>query len=172
MCDSYGMTRGGSSGFTLLEMLLVMSVVAALGALIINAGSGAQQAAQRRKAVAEIHAMETAVEQYKHDNGQPPQINTTQGSPFSDANPNSAAYNTASQLLFEALVPVNGKAYLPNRINNPATTGEMILDPWGKPYGYNSSTNLVSNPRYPSVSIWSTAGDVAGRTNKWITNWE
>ena len=151
-------------------MLLVMSVVAALGALIINAGSGAQQAAQRRKAVAEIHAMETAVEQYKHDNGQPPRINTTQGSPFTTGE--FAAYNTASQLLFEALVPVNGKAYLPNRINNPATTGEMILDPWGKPYGYNSSTNLVSNPRFPSVSIWSTAGDISGRTNKWITNWE
>lgn len=166
------MVRGKDSGFTLLEMLLVMSVVAALGAVIINAGSGAQQAAQRRKATAEIHAIETAVEQYRHDNGQVPQVNSTKGSPFSEPNPNSPGYATASELLFEALVPLNGKAYLPNRINNSATTSERILDPWGKPYGYNSSTNIVWNPRFPSVSIWSTGGDVAGRTNRWITNWE
>lgn len=166
------MNRNPKSGFTLLEMLLVMSVIVALGALVINASSGAQQMALRKKAEAEVRAIETAVEQYRHDSGQVPQANSTAGSPFSEPNANSAGYATAAQLLFDALVPINGKAYLPNRINNPESTQEMILDPWGKPYGYNSATNLIANPRYPSVSIWSTGGDNAGRTNKWITNWD
>lgn len=166
------MKRSSRSGFTLLEMLLVMSVLAALGTLIINASSGAQQAAARRRAVAEIQALETAAEQYRHDNGQVPQINTTQKSPFSEPNPGSPAYASASERLFDALVPIDGKTYLPDKVNNAGTTTEKLLDPWGKPYGFNSSTNLTTNPRYPSVSIWSTGGDTAGRTNKWITNWD
>ncbi len=166
------LTRGSVSGFSLLEMLLAMSVVVALGALVINASSGAQQQALRRKAEAEIRALETAVERYRHDNGQVPQINSTDGSPYSEPRASSAGYSAAAELLFEALVPIDGKAYLPDRVNDPNNTREMILDPWGKPYGYNSATNLTANPRYPSVSIWSTAGDNSGRTNKWITNWD
>lgn len=166
------MIRNAKSGFTLLEMLLVMSVVAALGALVINASSGAQQAAARRRAEAEVRAIETAVEQYRHDNGQVPQANSTDGSPYSNPNAGSGSYSTASQILFEALVPIDGKTYLPDKVNDPNSTRETILDPWGKPYGYNSSTNLTANPRYPGVSIWSTGGDSSGRTNKWITNWD
>lgn len=166
------MKRNARSGFTLLEMLLVMSVIAGLGALVINASSGAQQQAARRRAEAEIRALETAVEQYRHDNGQVPQANSTEGSPYSEPNSGSASYATAAQTLFDVLVPIDGKAYLPNKVNDPNSTREMILDPWGKPYGYNGSTNLTANPRYPSVSIWSTAGDSSGRTNKWITNWD
>lgn len=165
------MRRSPRSAFTLLEMLLVMSVIVTLGALVINASSGAQQLAHRKKAEAEIRAMETAVEQYRHDNGQVPQANSTEQSPYDNPRASSASYNTASELLFEALVPVDGKAYLPDRVNDPNSTTERILDPWGKPYGYNSATNLAANPRYPGVSIWSTAGDTSGRTNKWITNW-
>jgi prepilin-type N-terminal cleavage/methylation domain-containing protein len=165
------MRRRPKSGFTLLEMLLVMSVIVALGALVINASSGAQQLALRRKAEAEVRALETAVEQYRHDNGQVPQINSTEGSPFSEPNAGSASYATAAQFLFDALVPIDGKAYMPNRVNDPNSTREMILDPWGKPYGYNSATNLTANPHYPGVSIWSTAGESSSRTNKWITNW-
>lgn len=161
-----------TAGFSLMEVLLVISIITALSALVIGATSGAHQAAARRRAEAEIAALETAVERYRDDNGAVPAFNATMGPPFEEKNPDSQTYRDAARHLFNALVPIDGKAYLPNRINDPDTETEVIADPWGKPYGYNSSTNLLANPRYPSVAIWSTGGESAnGRTNRWITNW-
>jgi prepilin-type N-terminal cleavage/methylation domain-containing protein len=166
------MKPANTAGFSLLEVLLVISVITALSALVIGATSGAHQAAARRRAEAEIAALETAIERYKDDNGSVPAFNATTGPPYEETNPDSQTYRDAARKLFNVLVPVDGKAYLPNRVNDPESDSEVVADPWGKPYGYNSSTNLLVNPRYPSVSIWSTGGEgSSGRTNRWITNW-
>lgn len=166
------MKRGRNAGFTLIEVLLTISIIAALSALVIGATAGAHQSAARRRAMAEIASIEAAVEHYRDQNGGVPQVNTTLGSPYEMSGSGDQGYTEASRLLFESLVPAEGKSFIPNKINDPAVDTEMLTDPWGNPYGYNSSTNLTANPRYPGVAIWSTGGDAGNsRTNRWITNW-
>ena len=55
------------SGFTLVEMLVVVAVIAILAAILIPSIGSARKAAQRRKAELECNAIKTAVEQFFSD---------------------------------------------------------------------------------------------------------
>jgi general secretion pathway protein G len=57
------------SGFTLLELLAVMTIIGVLAGLIIGASKYAYQKSRRSSAAARIAALETALEDFKADNG-------------------------------------------------------------------------------------------------------
>jgi prepilin-type N-terminal cleavage/methylation domain-containing protein len=59
--------RNAGAGFTLVEMLVVVAVIAILAAILIPSVGGARKAAQRRKAELECNAIKTAVESFFSD---------------------------------------------------------------------------------------------------------
>ena len=60
------------NGFTLVELLVVISIIAILAGLTLSTLSYAQNQAARSRAKAEIQGMSLAIESYKIDNGDYP----------------------------------------------------------------------------------------------------
>ena len=61
------------TGFTLIEMLVVIAIIALLAALILGLAGNAQKSAARNKAEAEITQLESFVTDYQMKYGQVPQ---------------------------------------------------------------------------------------------------
>src|SRR4051812_6180859 len=91
-------------GFTIMELLIVMTIIIILAGLILAAAGYVQKKGKRSRAEAEIAAMSAALENYKADNGVYP---TSSGlDPRTDYYPSATSkgiYETASQLLYIAL---------------------------------------------------------------------
>ena len=71
------MKRAKRSGFTLVELLTVIAIIALLSALILGLAGNAQKKAARSKAEAEISQLESFVTDYQMKYGQVPQGNET-----------------------------------------------------------------------------------------------
>src|SRR5271170_4348492 len=69
--EAFGVNLWNSSpaGFTLVELLAVLIIIAILAGLIVGAGKYALTKGATSRAQAEIAAMENALEHYKTDNG-------------------------------------------------------------------------------------------------------
>ena len=66
------MRHGGRSGFTLVEVLTVIAIIALLAALILGLASNAQRSAGRKKAEAEVTQLQGFVTDYQLQYGQVP----------------------------------------------------------------------------------------------------
>ncbi|MBX7157496.1 MAG: type II secretion system protein GspG [Verrucomicrobiae bacterium] len=150
------------SGFTLVEIITVISIIAVLAALTIGGIRYVSGAAKANRAKAEIAAIESAVSDYTLDFGEPPQ---------GEDSITSSPTGTGARKLYAALIE-GDKIYLQLKENQKGGTrgNYFIQDPYGNPYGYNSSKDPSTNPNAPEVSLWSTGGD-AGNSEKWIKNW-
>jgi prepilin-type N-terminal cleavage/methylation domain-containing protein len=187
-----------SDSFTLVELLMVITIIAILAALILAAGNGVMVKAMRSRGSAEIQAMSTAAEGYKTDNGIYPQSDgnlTTNTYMSSDASASGGEYQLNSALLFQALcgqtnysaAPISGtKVYMSfkaNQVGNP-TGNSYVKDPWNNAYGYSSgpvSAAASTNATYNGsgfYDLWSTGGVTETAvssnnllTNTWLSNW-
>lgn len=139
-------------GFTLIEILIVISIIAILASLVLSAAGFVQKKGARNRAEAEIAAIGAALESYKADNGDYP----------------SNSISTNNTNLVTALMPTNGsKVYF--EFKTKFLTNGNILDPFGNNYNYlytNGSPNNGTN----NYDLWSTAGG-SSVTNTWIKNW-
>jgi prepilin-type N-terminal cleavage/methylation domain-containing protein len=173
--------RGNSSGFTIVEVLVVMAIILVLAGLVLATSSYVHNKGARSRAEAEIAAMSAALENYKADNGVYP--------PTAAADPKATVdfgtYQQASLVLYHALSgdtigdrgieTTSYFSFKPNQLSpsdqNSAVT--FIKDPFGNSYGY--STVFQSDPvkgYNPTFDLWSTAGSDsdAGKPG-WIKNW-
>ena len=168
-------------GFTLVELLVVMAIIAILMGLILGVGGTVQRNALRSRASAEIAAIELALERYKIDNGDypsAPDIGTSGGTYNGD--PNEAQYLIAGRVLFEALMGRTDHAdttttgvrqYMelsPGQVRQDVS-GDYIIDPFGNAYGYyykfdgdvpgasSTSSRSLFNEVVPD--IWSTSNN-------------
>ena len=66
------MKRALRSGFTLVELLTVIAIIALLAALILGLAGNAQKSAARNKAEAEISQLESFITDYQMKYGQVP----------------------------------------------------------------------------------------------------
>ena len=66
------MKRAMRSGFTLVELLTVIAIIALLAALILGLAGNAQKSAARNKAEAEIAQLESFITDYQMKYGQVP----------------------------------------------------------------------------------------------------
>lgn len=150
------------SGFTLVEVITVISIIVLLAGLTIGAIRYVSTSARANRAKAEIAAIESAISNYTLDYGEAPQGEDVI---------TSAPSGTGARRLYEALVE-GDKIYLQLKENQKGGTrgNYFVQDPYGNPYGYNSSKNPALNPNAPEVSLWSTGGDAAN-SDKWIKNW-
>lgn len=156
------------AGFTLIEVMVVIVIIMILAGIVVGAAKYAQMKGARSRAQAEIAMMETALENYKNDNGIYPI--TPPGRP-----PDAGAPTYAnSPVLYAALT---NKAYMTLKPNQIMTKGSVsyIVDPFGSPYSYYcpqhpqpDQTNSVS------FDLWSYGPNNKNDegTNDDIANWK
>lgn len=68
------MTRTKNKGFTLIELLIVIAIIGLLATLAIVSLTSAQQRARDTKRVADVKAMQTAMELYWNENAEYPAV--------------------------------------------------------------------------------------------------
>ncbi len=186
------MNRGrGKSGFTLIEIMVVLVIITILVGIVIGASKYAQTKAGTSRAKAEIAAMETALESFKSDNGY---------YPISTENQNNGTFN--SILLYNNLtlgpgnnLTVGPKRYFtfkPNQlrdghgtitfnINCPLPTGVTaviltnvaIIDPFGTPYNYfNNPCGSGGLNNSATFDLWSYGPSGTNGDANMMTNWK
>jgi len=169
---------GGRAAFTILELLIVITIIIALAGLILATVGYVQKKGARSRAEAEITAISAACESYKADNGIYPRgpvavmtigsttipANVTDtldakasGSPTSTTTP---TYSQTSLYLYTQLSgdstgsrSATGKSYMqfnPNMLlpRGGAGTVTAISDPFGNSYGYSTANQASSSAGY------------------------
>lgn len=161
-------------GFTLMELLTVMAIIAILAGLVLATMGFVMKKANRERATAEIAGMSNALESYKLDNGDYPRTVTVNSNVYSsdtlDARTNldatSVAYKSASLVLYVALSgdanldrsidateKAAGKIYYTFKPNMlfPRVSGtsglavQFIADPFRNAYGYSTIGSLSTS---------------------------
>lgn len=105
-----------SRGFTLIEVMVVVAILAILAAIIVPRIMGRPEEAKRTKAQIDIKSIEEALNLYKLDNG---------------------FYPTTEQGL-DALVKKPDTTPLPLKWKDGGYLSRLPQDPWGRPYRYLS----------------------------------
>jgi type II secretory pathway pseudopilin PulG len=177
-----------SAAFTLLELLIVISIIIILAGLTIATMSYVQDKGKRSRAEVEIAAISAALESYKADNGVYPRDTTTDNlDARQHVNATQTIYKDASLYLFTQISGLNSSqtpiagakvyfSFKPQMLGgtrdasgnvNPVT---FIRDPFGNSYGYSTAYQGSATTGYnPTFDLWSTAGST--NANQWIKNW-
>lgn len=181
-----------SLAFTILELLVVFSVIIILAGLILATQGYVHKKRARATAEVEIAAMSAACESYRADNGAYPTDPATTEVLDARTSTSPGSYQPASLFLFKMLsgleadqTPIAGaKSYFtfnPQMLggkrdaNGNVAVVSHIRDPFGNSYGY--STIKAANPAgkagyNPTFDLWSTGGTTgSGNQSQWITNW-
>ena len=141
------------SGFTLIELMIVVAVIVILASLVLAAAGSVQKKGARSRTEGEIAAIGAALESFKADNGDYPSNNII----------------GSSACLVTNLMPTNGtKVYY--EFNPRNLTNNNYLDPFGYSYNY-IYTNGAPNNGSNCYDLWSVAGSSNNSTNTWIKNW-
>ena len=136
-------------GFTLVELLVVMIILAVLAAVIVPRVWNRAEQSRRAKAIADISNLETALRMYAADNGGPP--TTEQG---------------LQALRIEPSLPPLARNWSGPYLEKPMTT-----DPWGNDYIYTCPGEVNQD----SFDLYSMGADgqVGGEGNDAdICNWD
>ena len=145
--DTYEMTalrrRKDEHGFTLIEIMVVVVIIAVLATMILPNVIGRAEDARLAKAKADIRALDSALAMYRLDNGHDP--STDQG--------------------LQALVKKpSGDPPAPNwRADGYIRT--LPDDPWGHPYEY------LSPGQHGPYDLWSDGPDGVSGTRDDIQSW-
>lgn len=139
---------GAEPGFTFIEIMVVVAILAILAALVVPRIMGRTDEAKRTAAKVQIRNIEGALQLYKLDNGVYP--STEQG--------------------LKALIEKPSVGVIPKKWKIGGYLPKLPEDPWGNPYKYLSpSPNLKGD--YEIIS-YGTDGEVGGEgVNADIENW-
>ena len=133
-------------GFTFIEIMVVVAILAILAALVVPRIMGRTDDAKRTAAKVQIRNIEGALQLYKLDNGVYP--STEQG--------------------LKALVEKPAVGVVPKKWKLGGYIQKLPEDPWGNPYKY-----LSPSPKGDyEITCFGTDGEVGGEgINADITNW-
>ncbi len=158
----------GRAGFTLMEMLVVISIIVVLAGLTIGGLGFVKDKQAREQAKVQINLLQMALQEYHSDNGFFPE----------GANPSG---ENATEEIYKALYPQDRDeevyltqlnpendtfGWLKGQTGETGETGLKIYDPWGNEYRYRAndpsagSSSIAANPDF---DLWSAGPD--GRTN-------
>jgi type II secretory pathway pseudopilin PulG len=183
---------GAAGAFTLIELIVVTTVIVILTGLVLSTVGYVQKKGARARAETEIAAMSASCENYKADNGIYPtdaskteQLNSTTS--FNPANYQSASQylygQLAGDLNFDGIPDSNRKSYMqfkPNMLGTDNNNKVYPRDPFGNSYGYSTRMAAIGSGGYnPTFDLWSTAGVAPSPTpappatqqDLWIKNW-
>ena len=148
----------GNAGFTFIEIMVVVAILAILAALVVPRIMGRTDDAKRTAAKVQIRNIEGALQLYKLDNGVFP--STEQG--------------------LKALVEKPSVGVIPKKWKLGGYLPKLPEDPWANPYKYLSpgqssalspSQSTSQRGEYDIISL-GTDGEVGGEgVNADITNW-
>ena len=186
-----------TGAFTLIELIVVVTVIVILTGLVLSTVGYVQKKAARSRAETEIAAMSAALESYKADNGIYA-FNSVTNTLDARTNIDPSSYPSASLLLYEQLAgdsahnrQPSSKSYFtfkPKMLypDDQTQNVQYIRDPFGNSYGYSTAGNPQANPTpagtpgyNPTFDLWSTAGVAPSPTpapptrqqDLWIKNW-
>ena len=125
--------RSSEAGFTLIEIMVVIVILAVLATLVAPKILGRTDDAKVTKAKVDIQSLNGALDMYRLDNGFYP--GTGQG--------------------LEALVSQPSGEPAPKKWRQGGYVNKLPNDPWGNPYLY------LSPGTHGSVDIWSQGADGA-----------
>ncbi len=167
-------------GFTIVELLTVIGIIAVLAGLIISISGYATKKGAISRAQAEIAAMEAALESYRADNGIYPDTDAADNpqalyqaltgdgdDQLGGTTASSGAENFGQQ----------GRLYMELKENSQFDSSYRVIDPWGIPYNFQSDPdNSASSTEINNVAtfdLWSSAGTALStkEDNDDITNW-
>jgi type II secretory pathway pseudopilin PulG len=181
-----------SAASTLIELIVVVTVIIILTGLVLSTVGYVQKKAARARAETEIAAMSAACESYKADNGIYPRSIDTDGlNAQTSGDPSVSQYKNASLALYNSLFgATNGSrtpntgarsyfVFKPNMLSPTDQTQNVqyIRDPFGNSYGYSTIQAATGTGGYnPTFDLWSTSGLMTSPPstadqNQWIKNW-
>ncbi len=164
-------TRRSTAGFTLIELMTVITIMVILAAVTVAGVSFVNEYQAKKKAQIDIELLSKAIEEYKLDMGQYPGLDE-----------DTAVEGDVSEELYQALFldgylaqtsPGPGvaevKIYIPeldprNRRQSwvtvtydsvPGAAPLKIFDPWKRPYRYRKGQNAQN----PDFDLWSLGKD-------------
>jgi type II secretory pathway pseudopilin PulG len=184
-------TRLYTYAFTLVELIVAISVIIALAGLVLSTSSYVINKGRRSRAEAEIAAMSAALENYKADIGIYPRSaasdNLDARSSYDPLTYQAACADLHAQLIGDSDhddVPDAGmRTYmtfkpsmkrLPNGSQPPGPTNKaFIQDPFGNSYGYSTAAQTDSATGHnPTFDLWSiTNAKPPSDQKQWIKNW-
>jgi len=142
--------RGSSAGFTFIEIMVVVAILAILAALVVPRIMGRTDDAKRTAAKVQIRNIEGALQLYKLDNG---------------------IYPTTEQGL-KALIEKPAVGVVPKKWKIGGYLPKLPEDPWGNPYKYVSPVQRGDQKIDYEITSLGTDGEVGGEgVNADITNW-
>lgn len=132
-----------NSGFTLLEVMVVIVILGILASMVVPNLMGSQERANMQKAISDVTALETSLSLYKMDNYD---------------------YPTTEQGL-EALVEQTDLEPEPRRFPEDGYIKRLPNDPWGNEY-------VLLNPgEQGNMDVFSVGPDGEAGTEDDIGNW-
>jgi prepilin-type N-terminal cleavage/methylation domain-containing protein len=169
--------RPGKAAFTLIELMVVITIIVILAGLVVGGMEYANQRQASEKTKVQIALLSKGIEEYKLDMGAYP--GTADNTPiagdvseqlyqalFKDGydytNPNTPPNNwtKATKIYLNDLDPRNNKQGWVTTTTNAAPRANLkIIDPWGNNYRYRKGTNAQN----PDFDLWSMGKD--GKTN-------
>ena len=140
-----------TDGFTLLELLVVIGIIAILAGLLFPAITGALRTAQKNKAIGDCRAIETAIMQYYNEYNKWPGSGGSVNSIIDIliGGSSSTAQNPRQSKFLTADVDSSGN----------------LLDPWDNAYqytcddDYNNEVVALGTTLKKSVAVWSEGRD-------------
>ncbi len=148
-------------GFTIVEILIVMTIILILAGLIIGSFAFVKASQRNHQAEIQINLLEKAIEDYQLDNSDYP----------GDADAGGSTGTGESNMLFRALyydgfeAGDDGSASIYLSELDPANDTQKwidgkgatstIIDPWGNEYRYRRGTGAVN----PDFDLWSIGPD-------------
>ena len=164
--------------FTLIEMIVVMTIVMLLAVLVVGSMGYVQGKQAREKAKAQIALLSKAIEEYKMDMGVYPgeDDNTAidgdvsdqlyqdlfkDGYDYTSPDDPPPTWTLARKIYLAELDPRDNKQGWVRKLEtgDPVPAYEDIVDPWGNPYRYRKGDNAQN----PDFDLWSMGKD--GKTN-------
>lgn len=143
-------------GFTLIEILIVIAIIAILAGLLLRTAGYVQKKGAVSRAEAEMSALTVALENYKADHGDYPQGSNVDGV-------NAPAGNN---FLLNSLMPPAGKVYF--EFNKSMMSAGNIVDPFGESYGYQYPGDIKRNGAN-FFDLYSRCA--SADTEQWKVNW-
>ena len=154
--------NGRESGFTLVELLAVITIIMMLSALVLGAAAWAGRKADTGRCQARMQLLKNALEEYKMDYGKYPQ----QGL---GAVPYAALFSTP---IGSGRPGGEKRPYISD--TNFVNSSQQFIDPWGNYFRYRAqASGLHNNGMYDLWSFGPNGSDDSGSTtgSDDINNW-
>ena len=167
------------SGFTIIEMMVVLLLIAILAGIVMAVGSQVQQNSERSLTQTELRNLQAALQQYIHKTGQTPQnmLSFLEGYQANHAYlvTGGSAWQQHANVITDLPANMVVAGELPPPSGSPSATGYLpgvveILDAYGYPIQYMPPSPAVATlypnsggtlPTLASGAAWVYAGSSA-----------